>query len=88
MDNRLVFDEHITRKHPELSEENIAYAWENAIASRWRNHDDYIMIGFDNKGRLLQVCAVRLKGGNWFVYHAMTPPQDGTYKELGIERRD
>jgi len=87
MDNRLLFDEHIIMKHPELSEEDIAHAWENAIASRSRRSDDYIAIGFDSNGRLLQICAIRLESGDWLVYHALTPPQDSTYKEVGIDRR-
>jgi len=87
MDNRLLFDGHIIKKHPELSEEDIAHAWENAIASRSRGLDDHIAIGFDGEGRLLQIAAIRLESGDWLVYHALTPPQESTYKELGIDRR-
>ncbi|MCL2655057.1 MAG: hypothetical protein FWD65_05065 [Coriobacteriia bacterium] len=87
MDNRLFFDKHIIAKHPDISEEDIGYAWENAIASKERKQDDYIVLGFDIKGRLLQIGAFRLDYGRWFIYHALTPPQECTFKEMGIDRR-
>jgi hypothetical protein len=31
--------------------------------------------------------AVELEGGDWLVFHAMTPPSAKTYDELGTGRR-
>lgn len=47
----------------------------------------YIALGFDKKGRLLEMVAIRLDCGDWLVYHAMTPPSRKTFAELGVERR-
>lgn len=76
-------------RHPELSEKDVLHAWEHAIASLSRvskNPDEYVSLGFDGRGRLLEVVGVRGDGGNWLLYHAMTPPSDKTYREFGLGR--
>lgn len=79
----------VVKRHPELDEVGVKAAWENALVSAPRIGKDpnqYIALGFDNAGRLLEVVAVRLANGDWLIYHAMTPPSRKTYFELGIER--
>ena len=76
-------------RHPELSEKDVLHAWEHAIASLpcvSKNPDEYVSLGFDGWGRLLEVVGVRGDGGNWLLYHAMTPPSDKTYREFGLGR--
>lgn len=54
-------------RHPELSEKDVLHAWEHAIASLPRvskNPDEYVSLGFDGRGRLLEVVGVRGDGGN------------------------
>lgn len=65
-------------------------AWENSIASTPRtqkNPNEYVAVGFDGKGRLVETVAVRSAAGDWLVFHAMTPPSANTLAELGFERR-
>lgn len=78
------------QRHPELDEESVKTAWENAIAPTPRvgaKSNQYVAIGFDDKARLLEMVAIRLREGDWLIYHAMTPPSAKTYDELGVERR-
>lgn len=80
----------VARRHPEISPEDVLEAWENALMSTPRlskDPDEYVSIGFDGKGRLLEMVAIRDASGRWLVYHAQTPPTKKTYKEFGIERR-
>jgi hypothetical protein len=44
-----------------------------------------VAVGFDGKGRLLEMVAVLGPDGIWLVYHAMTSPSKKTLKELGLK---
>ena len=80
----------ISVRHPEISEGDVIHAWENALRSASRlpdKPDEYIAVGFDSNGRLLEVVAVRGQDGKWLAFHAMTPPSSKTFKELGIKRK-
>ena len=87
---KLIVHERVTARHPELTEEDVRSAWEGALTSTPRIHknpSEYVALGFDGNGRLLELVAARLDGGDWLIFHAMTPPSDKTFKELGIRRR-
>ena len=87
---KLIVHPRVILRHPELDEAGVMAAWENALVSTPRTHlnpNQYVALGFDTKGRLLEVVAVRLEDGSWLIYHAMTPPSNKTFEELGIERR-
>jgi hypothetical protein len=43
-------------------------------------------VGFDSKGRLLEMVAV-FDGKDYLIYHAMTPPTKKVLAELGLSRR-
>ena len=80
----------VHERHPELADDNVLAAWENSIASTPRTQKDpneYVAVGFDGKGRLVEVVAVRSAAGDWLAFHAMTPPSANTLGELGFERR-
>ena len=86
----LIVHKRVTERHPELTEEGVRAAWENALVSTPRiakDPDEYVALGFDGDGRLLEVVATRLRDGDWLIFHATTPPSDKTFRELGIERR-
>jgi hypothetical protein len=89
MDVRISVHPRVCKRHPELAECDVLTAWENSIISTPRiskNPDEYIAVGFDEKGRLIEMVAIRCAIGDWLIYHATTPPSDKTFKELGIER--
>lgn len=79
----------IKKRHPELDEEDILAAWDAAIMSMPRlpdRPDEYVVLGFDGKGRLLEIVGVRGEKGEWLIFHATTPPSDKTFREFRIAR--
>ena len=88
--SELIIHERMLERHPELTKEGVKIAWETALVSTPRimkDPNEYVALGFDNNGRLLEVVAIRLENGDWLIFHAMTPPSDKTFNELGVERR-
>lgn len=72
-----------------LDEENVIYAWRNYWRMRNRDiprTDQIIAIGFDRKGRLIQMVGV-MKSDGILVYHALTPPTESFMRELGLDGR-
>lgn len=87
--NGVTVHKRVFRRHPELSEADVLTAWDNALMSTPRlakDPDEYVSLGFDGKGRLLEMVAIRNKAGGWLIFHATTPPSDKTFREFGIER--
>ncbi len=90
--NRVYVDDRVETRHPELhiTKDDAIAAWYNAIKSRPRlekNPDEYLAIGIDGKGRMMELVAVRDGDGDFLIYHAFTPPQANAKKELGIVER-
>lgn len=76
-------------RHPDISENDVLAAWENFVRMEHRrepNSQQAAAVGFDSKGRLLEMVAVA-KGDDYLVYHAMTPPTKKMLTELGLSRR-
>lgn len=89
MDLRISVHSRVRKRHPELTDDDVLAAWENSLMSAPRiskNPQEYVAIGFDGKGRLIEMVAVRSSDGQWLIFHAMTPPSNRTYSELGFER--
>ena len=79
-----------SERHPELTEGDVRSAWENQYRCYIRATDTgsrHVAIGCDTHGREIVMVAVKLEGGNWLVFHAMTPPSAKTYNELGMGRK-
>jgi hypothetical protein len=79
----------VRARHPELSDEDVLTAWSNCLVSTYRQQsafDDFVAIGTDAKGRLIEMIAVQEAGASWAIYHAMTPPTDKVLHELGLKR--
>lgn len=90
--NNIFADDRIETRQPELhiTKEDAIVAWHNAIRSKPRldkNPDEYLAIGIDGKGRLIELVAIRNKEGDFLIYHAFTPPQANAKRELGINER-
>ncbi len=78
----------IHERHPHIHEEDVRIAWDSAILSAPRlgkDREEHIVLGFDGKGRLIEMAAVRWAVGRWTIFHATTPPSEKTFAELGIE---
>ena len=78
----------ICQRHPNLSKQDVAFAWSNAIASRPRLDKDpreYLALGFDANGRLLEMVGIQDDEGDWLVYHALAPATKKAKHELGYQ---
>lgn len=78
-------------RHPDLTVDDVVYAWHNVVLSAPRlgsEPTEYIAIGPDPIGRMLEIVAVALPDASgWVIKHAQRPPQEGIRRELGLGRR-
>lgn len=80
----------IHERHPEISEEDVLHAWEKCLRSMPRlakNPSEYVAVGIDGKGRVLELIVLRNDNGSWLIYHALTPPTDNVLREMGLKGR-
>jgi hypothetical protein len=74
-----------------LSEEEVAYAWENFVKSQQREAPDEgqcVRVGYGRSTpSAIQMVGVEKPFGTLIV-HAMAPPQARVLDELGIPRRN
>ena len=87
MNEHLFIHPRIHERHPEIDESDVSTAWNGALISARRldrDQDEWIAVGLDSNGRVLEMVAVRNSEGQWLIYHAMTPPSKETLHELNI----
>ena len=87
MAQRVVVHQRVSQRHPEIEDTDVIVAWNNCLCSACREQsafNDYVALGFDGKGRLMEMIAVLRTDGSWFIYHAFTPPTKRILKELGF----
>lgn len=78
----------IRERHPELGECDVREAWENAVVHAPREDSrpfEYMAVGFDGKGRAIEMLGRRTSDGDWVVWHAFTPPTKKALRELGLK---
>lgn len=79
----------VHRRHPEVCDEDVVAAWRNAVAVGRRNEGGahvFVAVGFDSKGRLLELVASLMDDGACLIFHGMRATKK-TLIELGIEGR-
>lgn len=77
----------VHERHPEIEDADVVLAWEDYVDRADREvAARELRIGFDLKGRELEMVGILAKDG-WLVYHAMTPPTKKTYAEMERARR-
>lgn len=86
MTDKVIVHPRVHARHPEISDEDVVFAWCNAFAVQVREYGSpefYIAAGADEKGRILELAATELDDGSILIYHAMriTPKM---CKELGL----
>ena len=77
----------VMARHPEISPEDVAHAWAARIATanrRGKYSEETVAVGFDGKGRMLEMVAVTKADGTMHVFHAMTPPSAKTLRETHL----
>lgn len=82
--------ERVLERHPELSEDDVLDAWASCFRSvprLDRYPHEYLAIGADSKGRLIEMIARKTSADVWIIYHAFTPPTQKALRELGMMRR-
>ena len=86
----LIIHPRVLEKHPQLSEEDVRTAWQNAYYEALRpdspNFPEYLWIGADGNGREIEMVGVPTNGG-WLIYHANTPLSKRTRAEVDRARR-
>lgn len=90
--DRAYVDDRVVTRHPEqkIEKADAVTAWNNAIRGRPRlekNPAEYLAIGIDGKGRLMELVAIRNDDGDFLIYRAFTPPQPNAKRELGFPER-
>ena len=77
----------IPQRHPDVSNDDVIHAMRSAVSYRQRDNGSWISVGFDEKGRMLEMVYTYDEEQDAFgVYHAMTPATAKTLKELGLMR--
>ena len=87
MTRKLIVHPRIAKRHPEIKTDDVVTAWNNCtrfIPRLSNSKDDYIAIGADSKGRMIEMVATIDDSGSFVVYHAKTPPSSEILKELGF----
>lgn len=84
----VVIHPRVMERHPELSEEDVRGAWlcYVSMARREGVDDYYVAVGFDSRGRAIEMVAVEMIDGSWYICHALTPPAKSVLRELGLMR--
>ncbi len=87
MEDNITIHGRIIERHPELSPEDIAHAWGSRIATGYRiagDTEQTVAVGFDARGRMIEMVGARTSSGEMIVFHAMTPPSTKTMKETRL----
>lgn len=86
--NRVFVHPRVAERHPDLSEADVLEAW--AGCERWAPRlasNDGVAVGFDARGRFVEMVATRSPDGDWLIYHAMTPPSKKVLAEVRLRGR-
>lgn len=77
----------IQTHHPEIAQDDVVAAMKGMVRYRQRPEGEYIAVGFDGRGRFLElVYLYDARLDSFLVYHAMVPPSRKTLVELELER--
>lgn len=77
----------VSRRHPEVTPDDVAAAMRGMIRYKQRSTGEWVAVGLDGKGRLIELVYQYDEGADFFfVFHGMTPPSGKTLRELGLER--
>lgn len=79
----------VWRGHPDLAEEDVVAAFRSTLRSMPREDTglppQWVGVGVDQRGRLLQYVAVNEVNDDWLVFHAMQATSE-VLRELGLGR--
>lgn len=84
---RVVVHPRVLRRHPDVAEADVVAAFTATLRSRARDTDpvQWVGVGADGRGRLLQYVAAETGMDEWLVLHAM-PATAMVMIEVGLKR--
>ena len=88
MEEEIIVHPRIHERHPDLTEDDVLAAWDSCLCSMPRldkDVDEYLAVGTDKTGRLVEIVAKRIENQKFIIYHAMTPPTKKTLHELKLD---
>lgn len=86
----IVVLDRVTERHPYLSKADVRMAWRYAVVCLPRDNGrpfEYIALGFDVRGRPIEMLGRRIGDDHWAIWHAFTPPTRKALREMGLEGR-
>ncbi len=88
--DKVVVHPRIMRRHPQLTEANVQYAWcasyYEALRPESPHFPEYLRLGMDEGGRELEMVGVPTEEA-WLVYHANTPVSKRVRDEIKRNER-
>ncbi|MCL2483226.1 MAG: hypothetical protein FWF43_07410 [Propionibacteriaceae bacterium] len=77
----------VAAKRPEITPEDVRVVFTGALRSRPRDTDpvQWVGVGIDTNGRLLEFIAIEEPSEEWLVFHVM-PATKSVLLELGLRR--
>ncbi|HMR48657.1 MAG TPA: hypothetical protein PKE40_04905 [Arachnia sp.] len=79
----------VCARHPEISERDVQDAFVATLRKAPRIDTDpmqWVGVGLDSNGRMLEYVTIEMGPDEWLVYHAM-PVTSKTLIEVGMKRR-
>ena len=77
----------VLQRHPDVTETEVVAAFESTLRSRARDTDpiQWVGVGVDGRGRLLEYVTVEDEPDGWLVFHAMQATAK-VLTEVGLRR--
>lgn len=77
----------VTQRHPEVTDVDVIKAFENTMRHRARDTSpvQWVGVGPDGTGRLLEYIAVENEPDGWLIFHSM-PATTKVLIEVGLRR--
>lgn len=84
---RVIVHERVSKRHPEIGADDVVWAFENTLRSRARDTSpvQWVGVGVDGSGRLLEYVAVEIEPDGWLIFHAMEATGK-VMREVGLRR--
>lgn len=76
----------VTKRHPELSRDEILSAWDGRVKTQFRVDRDkpyLVAVGVAYNGKAIEMIAFE-DGGDTVIFHALTPPTKKLLKEMNL----
>ena len=81
--SQIIVSSRIKKRHPNINDEDVVHAFKSMLRHKQREVDEYIAIGVDSKGRILEMVYIYNFEHDFFlVYHALVPLTKKTLSEL------